>query len=310
MGVGSNFVNSFIDTVSDTNSGTNLQQFLNKFGSSAGKYAEQLNPLATFDVNIKFYPTISSKSIQNISTKDKIKGLLGSTVTSMATNLGNNLTGGLLTSLLNKTTVESERKDFDKAGEHTFLEYLAKANLLVGGENWFKSEQSVCPLELQLSFYIQSIVVPKLKIPDGAKIQTSLGEFSTNGNYVIPDNNNLQLYILCTKLPLHERIFYPWMREVTLPYWSYATQPYTTATITIDFNKHTDLKYVFCGCRPTSIDTIQPTQEPNGSITRQVTFLFDFMFIESNDTTIESVENKLLSTGKTLLNSAGKMMNF
>ncbi len=310
MGVGSNFVNSFIDTVSDTNSGTNLQQFLNKFGSSAGKYAEQLNPLATFDVNIKFYPTISSKSIQNISTKDKIKGLLGSTVTSMATNLGNNLTGGLLTSLLNKTTVESERKDFDKAGEHTFLEYLAKANLLVGGENWFKSEQSVCPLELQLGFYIQSIVVPKLKIPDGAKIQTSLGEFSTNGNYVIPDNNNLQLDILCTKLPLHERIFYPWMREVTLPYWSYATQPYTTATITIDFNKHTDLKYVFCGCRPTSIDTIQPTQEPNGSITRQVTFLFDFMFIESNDTTVESVENKLLSTGKTLLNSAGKMMNF
>lgn len=310
MGVGSNFVNSFIDTVSDTNSGTNLQQFLNKFGSSAGKYAEQLNPLATFDVNIKFYPTISSKSIQNISTKDKIKGLLGSTVTSMVTNLGNNLTGGLLTSLLNKTTVESERKDFDKAGEHTFLEYLAKANLLVGGENWFKSEQSVCPLELQLGFYIQSIVVPKLKIPDGAKIQTSLGEFSTNGNYVIPDNNNLQLDILCTKLPLHERIFYPWMREVTLPYWSYATQPYTTATITIDFNKHTDLKYVFCGCRPTSIDTIQPTQEPNGSITRQVTFLFDFMFIESNDTTVESVENKLLSTGKTLLNSAGKMMNF
>lgn len=310
MGVGSNFVNSFIDTVSDTNSGTNLQQFLNKFGSSAGKYAEQLNPLATFDVNIKFYPTISSKSIQNISTKDKIKGLLGSTVTSMATNLGNNLTGGLLTSLLNKTTVESERKDFDKAGEHTFLEYLAKANLLVGGENWFKSEQSVCPLELQLGFYIQSIVVPKLKIPDGAKIQTSLGEFSTNGNYVIPDNNNLQLDILCTKLPLHERIFYPWMREVTLPYWSYATQPYTTATITIDFNKHTDLKYVFCGCRPTSIDTIQPTQEPNGSITRQVTFLFDFMFIESNDTTVESVENKLLSTGKILLNSAGKMMNF
>jgi len=127
---------------------------------------------------------------------------------------------------------------------------------------------------------------------------------------VIPDNNNLQLDILCTKLPLHERIFYPWMREVTLPYWSYATQPYTTATITIDFNKHTDLKYVFCGCRPTSIDTIQPTQEPNGSITRQVTFLFDFMFIESNDTTVESVENKLLSTGKTLLNSAGKMMNF
>lgn len=310
MGVGSNFVNSMIDVASDTNSGTNLQQFLNKFGSSAGKFVEQLNPLTTFDVNIKFYPTLQAENNTSMSTKDKIKGLLKSTANSIVTNLGNNLTGGLLTSLLNETTVETERKNFDKAGEHTFLEYLAKANLLVGGENWFNSQQTVCPLEIQLGFYAQSITVPKLKIPDGNKIQTAIGEFSTNGNYVIPDNNNLQMDILCTKLPLHERIFYPWMREVTLPYWSYISQPYTTATITIDFNKHTDLKYVFCGCRPTSIDTIQPSQEPNGSITRQVTFLFDFMFIESNDTIVESTENKLLSSGKTLINSAGKMLNF
>jgi hypothetical protein len=95
-----------------------------------------------------------------------------------------------------------------------------------------------------------------LKIPDGEKSATLLGEFPVNGTYVIPDNNQLQLDVLCTKLPLHERLFYPWMREVTLPYWSYETQPYTTATITIDFGKHTDLKYVFCGCRPTSIETI------------------------------------------------------
>jgi hypothetical protein len=62
--------------------------------------------------------------------------------------------------------------------------------------------------------------------------------------------------IINTKLPLIERIFYPWLREVTLPYWSYNTQPYTTATITIDFSKHMDIQYVFYGCRPSNLDMI------------------------------------------------------
>ena len=106
-----------------------------------------MNPLATFDVNIKFYPTISSKSIQNISTKDKIKGLLGSTVTSMATNLGNNLTGGLLTSLLNKTTVESERKDFDKAGEHTLVQVRTKCMSIRASIRFLYSKYSCSKVE-------------------------------------------------------------------------------------------------------------------------------------------------------------------
>ena len=56
--------------------------------------------------------------------------------------------------------------------------------------------------------------------------------------------------IINTKAALHERIFYPWLREVTLPWWSYDDQPYTTATVTIDFTKHNDVKYVFTGVRP------------------------------------------------------------
>ena len=97
-----------------------------------------------------------------------------------------------------------------------------------------------------------------------------------------PENNNLILKILNTKVPLHERIFYPWMREVTLPFWSYETQPYTTATITIDYSKHNDLKYVFYGCRPQKITTMQATQAKNTvNLTRDVTFLFDFMSVRS-----------------------------
>jgi hypothetical protein len=44
-------------------------------------------------------------------------------------------------------------------------------------------------------------------------------------------------------------------------------------------------------------------------MTRQVSFIFDFMFIESGLTVAESTLNKLLSTGKTLFNSASKAIN-
>ena len=56
-----------------------------------------------------------------------------------------------------------------------------------------------------------------------AKSITSLGEFPINSPYLKPDNSTLTMTILNTKAAVHERIFYPWMREVTLPYWSYNT---------------------------------------------------------------------------------------
>ncbi len=306
MGIINNIGNAVVDAATGRNSGTTLQQFLSKFGSSEGKHVDLPNPLATFDVNMKFFPT--QQPATEVGPGKRVLNALGTAATGAINNLGNNLTGGLLGSLLNRGSVIKEHDGFQAAGTRSFVEYLAKANLLVGGENWF-AQQTTSPLELQLGFYIQGITIPKIKIPDAAKSTTLLGEFPINGTYVIPDNNQMQMDILCTKLPLHERIFYPWMREVTLPYWAYATQPYTTATITVDFNKHTDLKYVFTGCRPTQIDTIQPTQEPTAPITRQVTFIFDFMFIESDLTTIDSIKDKLLDTGRTITNSASKAIN-
>ena len=92
-----------------------------------------------------------------------------------------------------------------------------------------------------------------MKMEDGGVSDTLLGKFPVNGKYVMPDNNNLTMTIINTKLPLMEMIFYPWMREVTLPYWSYEKAPYTTATIEVDMSKHTDIKYVFYGCRPSQI---------------------------------------------------------
>lgn len=48
-----------------------------------------------------------------------------------------------------------------------------------------------------------------------------VGKFPTTGTFCFPDSNTLQLTLINTVVPLAERIFYPWMKEVTLPYWMY-----------------------------------------------------------------------------------------
>lgn len=109
----------------------------------------------------------------------------------------------------------------------------------------------VRPLELQLGLYCQEVTIPNIEMPQAQQsIVNQFGEFPVNGTIVKPDSNVIVLKMLNTKVPLHERIFYPWLREVTLPFWSYKTQPYTTATIVVDFTAHNDVKYVFYGCRP------------------------------------------------------------
>lgn len=307
MGALGNVINDVVGAATGSYNGTNLQDFLSRFGSSSGKLVDQINPLATFEVSFSFQPTFGT------AADSGILATLGTAVTGMATNAMNNMTGGLAGSLMNDIfgeSVKEQHDSFENIGKHTFMEYLAKANMLVGGENWFNPSQGLSPLELQLGFYVQSISVPKMMMFGEAKSTTLFGEFPVNGLYVQPDTNKLQMDIINTKLPLIERIFYPWMREVTLPYWSYNTQPYTTATITIDFSKHMDIQYVFYGCRPSNLDMIQPTQEPNASITRQITFIFDCMFITSrNMPVMESSIDKLLSTGQTLFNGAANMMN-
>ena len=91
------------------------------------------------------------------------------------------------------------------------------------------------------------------------------------------------------------------MREVSLPVWSYDNQPYTTADVRIGFEKHADVGYRFVNARPSNIDTYQPSNESNTAITRQVTFIFDYLFVESKLKTQQNIEK----TGKELLMSVG-----
>jgi len=89
--------------------------------------------------------------------------------------------------------------------------------------------------------------------------------------------------ILNLRTPVIENIFYPWLRETTLPKWSYESQPYATANMTFDFTEHANIKYHFLNCRPISIYLVQPTQNLDSNMTRQVQFAFDFLAIETTD---------------------------
>jgi hypothetical protein len=227
---------------------SNLQGFLSKFNSSQGKWVEQIDPLATFDCTFAFYPCISDAQAGEKGFFDKMVGGITSAVKTTTVNAANNLTGGLIGALLNDADIIKLRNEFlggKKIGNQTFLDYVARGNLLADDES-VESQ-----LVLDLSYYIQNATVPGLQNEGGEDIKTMLGQYPVNGLFVKPSQNSFQLNIINTKVPLLERVFYPWMREVTLPYWSYDNQPYTTANVTISFEKHADFKYLFVGSRPT-----------------------------------------------------------
>ena len=123
---------------------TDLQTFLSKFSSSAGRYVETIDPLGTFDVQFKFYPTLSLDELNKQGKPSAFKksmASLGNSLGSSIMNAADNLTGGIVSSIMQGDDEESilkMREKFKDAHKHTFMEYLAKANLLQVGEQWQK----------------------------------------------------------------------------------------------------------------------------------------------------------------------------
>jgi hypothetical protein len=99
---------------------------------------------------------------------ERLGDSLVSSAKSMVKNLANNVTGGLIGSIMNSNVdIMKQHNNNTTNSTHTFLEYLAAANLLVGQEDWIgeKAGQSVSPLELQLGLYCQEVTLPNIEVP-------------------------------------------------------------------------------------------------------------------------------------------------
>jgi len=129
--------------------GSNLKGFLSKFNSSEGLYVNTIDPLHTFDVTMSFYPMIGGGE-ESVGTLKKIGNAIVSAAQGAVRNASNNLTGGLVGSLMNDVQLTDLRDKFVQDanfGKTTFLDYVSRGNLLTTDDTWFggASEKSVSP---------------------------------------------------------------------------------------------------------------------------------------------------------------------
>ena len=87
-------------------------------------------------MQFKFYPTLSLDELNKQGKPSAFKksmASLGNSLGSSIMNAADNLTGGIVSSIMQGDDEESilkMREKFKDAHKHTFMEYLAKANLL------------------------------------------------------------------------------------------------------------------------------------------------------------------------------------
>ena len=195
MGAIGGIIDSAVEAATGSSHGTTLQDFLSHFSSSEGIWAKTIDPFTTFDVSIKFFPSFYWPIADNDKdTLEKLGDSLVSSAKGAVKSLANNVTGGLLGSIMNeKVDIMKKHKENPDAkfGDTTFMEYLASANLIVGKEDWIGEDagQAVSPLELQLGPYCQEVVLPNLEVPQGGSSQNAIGEFPINGMFVKADSN-------------------------------------------------------------------------------------------------------------------------
>lgn len=158
----------------------------------------------------------------------------------------------------------------------------------------FKTDYDITP-------FIQSIELPSISITNDTAADTIVGSIQTHKMYITPSEQTFRVSLINTKYPLVENWLYPWLREITQPEWNYADYPYTKAEFIIDMTEHNNVKYVLNGCRPTALPSFPPTHELTSKLTREVTFTFDYFWVETsadvnNESLIKSLATKLTKT--------------
>lgn len=269
-----------------------LNDFYSTFFSADSKNIKTLDMQATFKAKFIFQPGTEAKK-QDKGFLSKI----GNALKTAGSNALANATGGLVT--MDSFSKDKKLKDLRKKSDvsKSMMEFLTTGTKI-----------SDSKYSLDMTMFIQQMTLPNLQMTGIEDIQTLFGNFSTSGYIIEPDSHEFTMSIVNIKLPIHETIFYPWMKEVTSPFWCYSSQPYTTATVEIDLSEHADLKYKFYGCRPYRIITLDPTMQAPSQFTRDVIFKFDYMMVKSDLKIQDSIQDKIKGVGTSLLNSAGGMI--
>ena len=110
-----NNANKLVDAaIGKQHSGTTLQDFLAKFNSPEGKFVDSIDPKSTFDVYVKFYPTLES---EKQSTGAAVINALGTAATGALKTAGNAIAGGLLGSFMNSGSVKDAHDKFSTLGD-------------------------------------------------------------------------------------------------------------------------------------------------------------------------------------------------
>ena len=143
-------------------------------------------------------------------------------------------------------------------------------------------------LNTELIYYVQSITLPEIAVDSGGSAGTEI-QNTTVPSMRMAASQTFQMEILETKKPIIEEYFLKWMMEAREPKFHDGGFAYTYANIEIKFREK-NLKYLLFGCRPTSCETINPSQRDT-SIVRKITFNIDFIYTElTNGSSLNSTQ--------------------
>ncbi len=131
-------------------------------------------------------------------------------------------------------------------------------------------------LNKELIYFVQSITLPEMAVDSGGTAGTEIQNTSVPSMRMAA-SQTFQMEVLETKVPIIEEYFLKWMIEAREPHF-HDGMAYTYANIDIEFREKKLIYHLF-GCRPTSCETINPSQRDT-SLVRKVTFNVDFIYAE------------------------------
>lgn len=148
--------------------------------------------------------------------------------------------------------------------------------------------------------FVQRIQLPNFTVTNDANADTIAHLAIMHKMLLNPEQQTFTMDVINTKVPILEEVFYPWMREIQYPSWQYSDQPFTTADLEINLTSHSDISYHLLKCRPTSIDTYNPSQELT-AVTRSIIFTFDLIYVKYagnySQNTLMNLASKLINKG-------------